>query len=108
MNDCIINNKFDLNYWNEFYLSNGYENLPEWYYDFQKINYDEINKWNINSEILIIGAGTSSLLEYLSSKKFPYITVLDYSEPVIKFLKRKYEIEFQEWDCIYFLISSLP
>ena len=107
MNDNTLNNKFDLNYWNEFYLSNGYENLPEWYYDFQKINNDEIDKWNVDSEILIVGVGTSSILEYLASKKFPFVTVLDYSESVIELLKRKYELEFDDWDCIQYLISPL-
>ena len=109
MNDYSINNKFEINYWNEFYASNGFENLPEWYYDFQKINNDEINKWNTNSEILIVGIGTSSIIEFLSSKKFPYVTILDYSEPVIELHKTKYELEFDEWDCNFnILISSLP
>jgi hypothetical protein len=95
-----LNAKFDVAYWNDFYKVNGFD-IPDLYFNLELIKSDIVEKWNPESEVLIIGAGVSSILNYLAERKFTYVTVLDYSPPLIEYLKMKFSriTECQDWDC---------
>ncbi len=100
MYENYLNVNFDVAYWNDFYKVNGFD-LPDWYFNFEKIKPEIIKKWDPDSEILIIGVGVSSILNHLIENKFSYVTVLDYSPPLIEYLRKKYSQlpECKEWDC---------
>jgi len=112
-NDSIISNNtntIELNvpyhsekYWEEFYKDNNSLNY-DWYFElnFLKSNYFDLNKINGESEILILGIGNSSIIEYFIKNKFKYVTCVDFSSYLIKNLKEKYENreECLEYDCI--------
>jgi hypothetical protein len=95
-----LNVNFDIAYWNDFYNINGFD-LPDWYFNFEITKPEIVEQWKPESEILVIGAGVSSILNYLSNKNFPYVTVLDYSPPLIEYLKTVYskKPECEDWDC---------
>lgn len=89
-------------YWEEFYREN-INNIYDWYFELNilKSNYFNFNNLNVDSEILVLGVGNSSVIEYFIKNKFKYITFVDFSALLIKNLREKYESrdECAEYDC---------
>ena len=89
-------------YWDTFYK----ENLSlqyDWYFELNllKTNNFDLKNLNQESEILLLGIGNSSLLDFFIKNKFNYITSLDFSPIIINYLKIKYENieQTSEYDC---------
>ena len=89
-------------YWDEFYKENINTNY-DWYFELNliKSNYFDLANINPESEILILGIGNSSIINYFIKNKFKYITCVDFSTDLIKSLKEKHENtnECLEYDC---------
>lgn len=92
---------YTLNYWEEFY-SKGVITY-DWYFNLENIqkDYFNIDSWDRTAEILILGAGSSALTDYLISKQFLNVTLVDFSPKLVAFLRQKYEHlkECEEWTC---------
>jgi hypothetical protein len=91
-------------YWEDYYINyNNLNQLDDWYFDihFYQSNMFNINKWDKHSEIIILGTGNSKIVDYLLSKKFPHVSLIDFSPYLIDWLKNRYENreDCQEWDC---------
>ena len=89
-------------FWDEFYLKRGKE-IINWYFDLTKIDFPEfsIKNLSLEDEILIIGPGNSSILDYLFNNNFENICLYDFSSELIEILKEKYkntEWEIEEKD----------
>lgn len=88
-------------YWEDFYKNGAL--TYDWYVNLENIqtDYFNIDQWDREAEILIIGVGSSSIIDCLIEKKFLHVTLVDYSEQLISKLKQKYESfeECEEWDC---------
>jgi hypothetical protein len=97
-------------YWEEYYKNCNLNIFSEWYFDLHSYNSNifDINKWDTNAEIIIIGVGNSKIIDYLISKKFVHVTLVDFSSTLIDNLKNKYENleECKEWDCNFKFILS--
>ena len=54
------------NYWDEYYLKNNSMQF-EWYFDVTNYHssYFDVNNWDKESEILIIGVGQSKIIDFL-------------------------------------------
>jgi phospholipid N-methyltransferase len=80
------------NFWDDFYSKKGNETI-NWYFDITKIDFPDfsVKKLTTNDEILLLGPGTSSLLDYLYSNNFEKICIYDFSPELIKNLKKKYK-----------------
>lgn len=80
------------NFWNQHYLKNKFSTL-DWYFDLTKIklslfSFSEILK---ESEILVIGIGTSSIIEYFLINSYEKIIFIDNNKLLIDHLAVKYE-----------------
>jgi hypothetical protein len=84
-------------FWDEFYLKRGKE-IINWYFDLTKIDFPEfsIKNLSLEDEILIIGPGNCSLLDYLFNNNFENICLYDFSIELIELLKEKYKNS--EWE----------
>lgn len=84
-------------FWNDFYTSKGIETF-NWYFDLTKLEIPEFNykQWSKESELLLIGSGTSSFLDYLNSKDIETVTLIDFSTVLVEKLKDKYP----KWEII--------
>lgn len=103
-------------YYFPFHLKNYWEKQhesittpEEWYIDLttyynKKFN---INLWNKEQEILILGVGYSKLIDHLIAKNFKHVTLVDFSENLMNFLTNKYSNleSCAEWDCKLFTNS---
>ena len=88
-------------FWDNFYKNrNSYVHNINWYFDITKVNIDNFSLYNLSKEdeILIVGAGLSSILDYFSENDYDKITVFDFSEELVKILTDKYN---KDWaiDC---------
>ena len=65
---------------------------------FPEDDFSDLSKsvWDFSKddEILIVGAGLSSTLDYFESKEFDKISIFDFSQELIKFLQNKYNNEW--------------
>ena len=99
---------YSKSYWEDYYSSNteNLNQLDEWYIELTSYQSKafNINKWNKNSEIILLGAGNSKTNEYLISSKFLHVTLIDFSQSLINWLKRSYEHleQCKEWDCKHY------
>lgn len=93
---------YSLSYWEDFY-SKGVISY-DWYFNLENFNSAKFNidSWDREAEILILGVGSSTITDYLISKQFLHVTLVDFSPKLISFLKQKYEHmkECEEWTCI--------
>lgn len=96
-------------FWENYYKQTGFD-ANDWYFPLVGLNSKllDISSLSKDSEILITGVGTSSILDYLMNNKFVGVTCVDFSESLIKHLKSKYESckDCSEWDCIELIIYS--
>lgn len=115
-NDSIssnnINSNVELNvpfhtekYWDEFYKENPNTNY-DWYFELNLIKSNHFDLTNLNPEleILILGIGNSSIIDFFIKNKFKYVTCVDFSSYLTKQLKEKYENkdECLEYDCNFY------
>jgi len=91
-------------YWEQYYKNAATGENSEWYFDMTKFQSANFNFENFDrqAEIIILGVGNSKIVDYLISKKFLHVTMVDFSQYLIEQLKKKYEVlpECEEWDCI--------
>jgi hypothetical protein len=92
-------------YWENYYKENGFEGYDDWYFDMQNIKFKRFNFNTLDksNEIMIIGVGNSSLIDFLIDKSFQYVTLVDFSKTLIEHLRAKYEnVKLcEDWDCKY-------
>ena len=84
-------------FWDNFYKNrNPNMNNINWYFDITKINIDNFSLNNLSKEddILLVGPGLSSILDYFNNNGYEKITIFDYSEELVKILAEKYN---KEW-----------
>ena len=91
----------DKEFWDNFYKNrNPYITNINWYFDITKVNIDNFSLNNLSKEdeILLVGAGLSSILDYFNKNDYEKITIFDFSEELVKILNDKYN---KDWaiDC---------
>ena len=89
-------------FWENFYKKHGQDNNNiNWYFDLTKFQSNDFSLKNLTKEqeILIVGSGLSSTLDFLDNNGFENITIFDFSEELHKILTEKYNKEW-EVDCI--------
>ena len=87
-------------FWDSFYKNHfQQQDSPNinWYFDLTTFSSSEFSLKNFtkDDEILLVGPGISSTLDYFDSNGFDKITIFDFSEELINFLKNKYN---KEWE----------
>ena len=93
-------------FWNNFYQSlNKNNNNINWYFDITKVKIDDfsLNDLLKDEEILLIGPGLSSILDYLNNNGFDHVSIVDFSEELKKKLSEKYN---KKWEVICYDITS--
>ena len=91
----------DREFWENIYKNrNPKVNNINWYFDITKINIDNfsLNLISKEDEILLVGPGLSSILDYFHNKDYKKITIYDFSETLIQYLCEKYSKDW-EIDC---------
>ena len=88
-------------FWDNFYKNRSpYNPNINWYFDITKVNIENFSLHNFakEDEILVLGAGLSSILDYFDKNDYINITVFDFSEVLVKILNDKYK---KDWaiDC---------
>ena len=88
-------------FWDNFYLNrNPNVNNINWYFDITKINMDNFSLDLISKDddILLLGPGLSSILDYFYDNDYKKISIIDFSEQLIQILSEKYS---EDWmiDC---------
>ena len=88
-------------FWDNFYKNrNPYVPNINWYFDITKVKIDNFSLNNLSKEdeILILGAGLSSILDYFNQNDYEKITIFDFSDELVKILTDKYS---KDWaiDC---------
>ena len=81
-------------FWDDFYKNQIRDNNNiNWYFDLTKLKSPDFSLQNLSKddEILIIGSGLSSTLDYLLNNDFVFVKIFDFSEELIKILKEKYK-----------------
>ena len=86
-------------FWDTFYRNHIQQQDSSninWYFDLTTYSNSEfsLNNFSKDDEILIVGAGLSSTLDYFESKEFDKISIFDFSQELIKFLQNKYNNEW--------------
>ena len=92
---------YDKEFWDNFYKNrNPKVNNINWYFDITKINIDNfsLNLISKDDDILLVGPGLSSILDFFYDNNYKKITIIDFSERLIQFLNEKYS---EDWiiDC---------
>ena len=87
-------------FWDNFYknhIQQQEQSNINWYFDLTQYSTSEFSLKNFTKEdeILLVGPGLSSTLDFFESKGFDKITVFDFSEELINILKNKYN---KEWE----------
>ncbi len=80
-------------FWDNFYKNrNPYVPNINWYFDITKVKIDNFSLNNLSKEdeILIVGAGLSSILDYFNQNDYEKITIFDFSDELVKILTDKY------------------
>ena len=69
-----------------------------------KSNYFDMKNMKIDSEVLLLGVGSSNIIDSFIKNKFQYTTSVNFSAYLIQNLKEKYEgnKECEEYDCNIF------
>ena len=88
-------------FWDNFYMNrNPNVNNINWYFDITKINVDNFSLDSIpkDEDILLLGPGLSSILDYFYDNDYKKISIIDFSEQLIQILSEKYS---EDWmiDC---------
>ena len=87
-------------FWDTFYQNHIQQQDSSninWYFDLTTYSNSEFSLRNFTKEdeILIVGAGLSSTLDYFDSNEFDKIAIFDFSEELVKILQNKYN---KEWE----------
>ena len=85
-------------FWDNFYKNYSQDNNNiNWYFDLTKLisNDFSIRTLSKDDEILLIGPGLSSTLDYLDNNGYQNVTIFDFSEELTKILTEKYN---KEWE----------
>ena len=87
-------------FWDTFYKNHIQQQDSSninWYFDLTTYSNSEFSLRNFTKEdeILIVGAGLSSTLDYFDSNEFDKIAIFDFSEELVKILQNKYN---KEWE----------
>jgi hypothetical protein len=93
-------------FWNKYYTNNKFSTI-DWYFKFQEADLKlfKLSSLPVDSEILILGCGTSSIIDYFLEKKYTRIIFVDFSTSLIDFLTDKYLNKKEnasivaDWDC---------
>lgn len=89
-------------YWNIFYKENNYKTV-DWYFELQNLskNVFDLNSYNRDTEILVIGVGSSSITDILVKEKFSRCIFIDFCQGLIEHLADKYlsNDSLADWDC---------
>ena len=94
-------------FWDNFYKNHSKDgNNINWYFDLTKFHSNDFSLRNLSKEdeILIVGPGLSSTLDYLDSNGYQIITIFDFSEELTKILIEKYN---KEWEIDAFDITDI-
>ena len=94
-------------FWNNFYKNNIQDNNNiNWYFDLTKLQSNDfsLKKLSKEDEILLIGPGLSSTLDYLDNNGYQNITIFDFSEELTQYLIEKYN---KEWEIDPFDITDI-
>ena len=92
---------------NNFYKNNIQDNNNiNWYFDLTKLQSNDfsLKKLSKEDEILLIGPGLSSTLDYLDNNGYQNITIFDFSEELTQYLIEKYN---KEWEIDPFDITDI-
>ena len=85
-------------FWDNFYRNHSLDNNNiNWYFDLTKLLSNDFSIRNLSKEdeILLVGPGLSSTLDYLDNSGYQNITIFDFSEELTKILTEKYN---KEWE----------
>ena len=94
-------------FWDFFYKNRNPEvNNINWYFDITKVNIENFSLNNLSKEdeILLVGAGLSSILDYFNDNDYEKITIFDFSEELVKILTDKYN---KDWAIDYYDILDI-
>ena len=85
-------------FWDNFYKNNSQDNSNiNWYFDLTKLSSKDFSIRNLSKEdeILLVGPGLCSTLDYLDKNGYQNVTIFDFSEELTKILTEKYN---KEWE----------
>ena len=85
-------------FWDNFYKNRNQKmNNINWYFDLTKVKLNEFSLKDISKEkdILLIGAGLCSTLDYFNNNNYDKITIFDFSEELKSILVERYN---KDWD----------
>ena len=94
-------------FWNFFYKNKVQDNNSiNWYFDLTKLQSNDFSLGNLQKEeeILIIGSGLDSTLDFLDNNGYENITIFDFSEELLEILTKKYN---KEWGIELHDISTM-
>ena len=88
-------------FWNNFYknINKEHKNL-NWNFDITKTKIKDFSLSELSKEhdeILLLGPGLSSILDYLNNNGYKKVTIFDYSDELKKIINEKYN---KEWEFI--------
>lgn len=80
-------------FWNSFYKEKNEGNI-NWYFDLTKIKEFKIEEnVTLQDELLIVGPGLTSILDYLKNNDYQLVTMYDFSEELVKIIRKRYDIQ---------------
>ena len=94
-------------FWDNFYKNYSQDsNNINWYFDITKLKSNDFSVSNLtkDDEILLIGPGLSSILDYLDTNGFENITIFDFSQELKGILSQKYN---KQWEIDDFDITKV-
>ena len=105
MQDSVINQELLTNlqfhtksFWDNFYKNRNKDSYNiNWYFDITKVKINDfsLNDLSKDDEILLLGAGLSSILDYFNDNGYNKITIYDFSQELKKIIRERYN---KEWE----------
>ena len=104
----VLSNLTSQSFWKEQHESMNFQQV-DWYFEVQKLKFNNFNllSYNKENEILVVGIGTSSIIDYFSKQGFLHLIFIDYCESLIDNLSEKYLEKHPGWDFGCCEISNL-
>jgi hypothetical protein len=91
-------------FWEKYYKKIHLDNYNDWYFELhkQRSKLFNINSFDLDAEILLLGVGNTKMVDYFLEKNFTHISMVDFSDTLIEWIKSKYEAneKCEEWDCM--------
>ena len=97
-------------FWDNFYKNINKDNYNiDWYFDLTKVKINDFSLINLSKdeEILLLGAGLSSILDYLNNYEFNKVVICDFSKELKNILTERYNKEW-EIECYDITTKSFP